>query len=357
MKYIDFGSAINLALRHSMRDEKSVILFGLGATDPKRIFGTTTGLVESFGETRVFDTPTSENGMTGIGIGMALAGLRPVMCHQRLDFFLLAMDQLVNSAAKWSYMFGGTQNVPITIRLVVGRGWGQGPTHSQSLQSWFAHVPGLKVLMPSNAKDAYWMLRQAILDPNPVVFIEHRWLYNSQSPADELGNGLEEEIKSKVIRQGSDITIVAYSYTCADAIKASELLANIGISCEVLDMRSIAPIDWTGISDSVKKTGRLLALDTSHEICSIASEVVARVSIELFSVLKAAPRRLTLPNCPQPTTYGLTKTYYYGFKEIIEEILDSLEIQEAPRKQMEVLLEKQTKSHHDVPGEWFKGPF
>lgn len=357
MKYISFGQSINRALHDSMIADENVLVFGLGATDPKRIFGTTAGLVEKFGASRVFDTPTSENGMTGIGIGMAISGFRPVMCHQRLDFFLLAMDQLVNSAAKWNYMFGGTQNVPITIRLVVGRGWGQGPTHSQSLQSWFAHVPGLKVLMPSNAKDAYLMLMDAIEDPNPVVMIEHRWLYNSQSPLNSLSEKIYGGITCQTIRKGSDITIISYSYMCAEALKASKLLSVVGISCEVIDMRSIAPIDWQSIIKSVRKTGRLLALDSSHETCSISSEIIARISIDLFKILKSSPIRLALPNCPEPTSYGLTSSYYYGFKEITYAILKSFEAGNDAFVQLKTLLNDHGNAHHDVPGEWFNGPF
>ena len=198
MNQVTFPQAIRQALNECMDEDENVLCFGLGATDPKGIFDTTTGLKQAFGAARVFDTPTSENGMTGIGIGMSIGGLRPVMCHQRLDFFLLAMDQLVNSAAKWHYMFGGSQSIPITIRLIVGRGWGQGPTHSQSLQSWFAHIPGLKVMMPSSAADAYSMLKTAIKDPDPVVFLEHRWLYNSTSCINGLLWVQDAPIVSKV---------------------------------------------------------------------------------------------------------------------------------------------------------------
>ena len=174
---ISYSQAINKALEEEMTRNKKLVCFGLGATDYMKFFGTTKGLKEKFGEQRVFETPTSENAMTGIGIGMSLYKNPCIMMHQRLDFFLLAMDQLVNSAAKWHYMFGGLKSVPITIRLVVGKGWGQGPTHSQSLQSWFAHIPGLKVVMPSLPSDAYNLLKASIRDPNPVIFIEHRWLH------------------------------------------------------------------------------------------------------------------------------------------------------------------------------------
>ena len=177
-RIIKFTQAINEALFMAMKKDKKVICYGLGIDDPKRIFETTNNLKEIFGKDRVFDMPTSENAMTGVGIGLGLNGYKSVMVHQRLDFFLLAMDQLVNGAAKWHYMFGGQKNVPITIRLIVGRGWGQGPTHSQSLHSWFAHIPGLKVVMPTTPQDAKGLLLSSIFDKNPVIFIEHRWLHN-----------------------------------------------------------------------------------------------------------------------------------------------------------------------------------
>ena len=182
---ITYGEAIREALETAMSTDDSVICYGLGVDDPKGIFGTTLGLQEKFGSDRVFDMPTSENAMTGIGIGSAIYGLRPVMVHQRLDFFLLAMDQLVNNAAKWHFMFGGQDSVPLTIRLILGRGWGQGPTHSQNLQSWFAHIPGLKVVMPATARDAKGLLLSSVFDNNPVVFLEHRWLHNLEGEVAE----------------------------------------------------------------------------------------------------------------------------------------------------------------------------
>jgi pyruvate dehydrogenase E1 component beta subunit len=175
---LTFASAINDALATAMASDSKVICFGLGTDDPKGIFGTTLGLKERFGGERVFDMPTAENSMTGIAVGAALSGLRPVMTHQRLDFALLSMDQLVNNAAKWRFMFGGKRSVPLTVRMILGRGWGQGPTHSQNLQAWFAHIPGLKVVMPATAEDAKGLLLSSIFDEDPVIFLEHRWLHN-----------------------------------------------------------------------------------------------------------------------------------------------------------------------------------
>ena len=166
----NFADGIAAAYFDAMNDDPNVLAFGLGATDPRNIFGTMAGLEREFGNARVFDTPISENALTGMAVGLAISGYKPVLTHQRLDFSLLSMDQIVNSAAKWNFMFGGRQSVPLVIRMVIGQGWGQGPTHSQALQSWFAQTPGLKVIMPAFPEDGYNLLRSSIEDPNPVLF-------------------------------------------------------------------------------------------------------------------------------------------------------------------------------------------
>ena len=341
------------AVNQAMEISPDVICYGLGVDDPKAIFGTTAGLAEKFGSERVFDMPTSENGMLGVGIGAAISGLRPVMVHQRLDFFLLAMDQLVNSAAKWFYMFGGQQSVPITIRLMLGRGWGQGPTHSQNLHAWFAHIPGLKVVMPATPNDAKGMLLASIFDPNPVVFLEHRWLHHQQGEV-EPQNSLRVPLdKAKIIREGTDITIVAISYQVVEAIRASKALSEQGINAEVIDLRSIQPIDWPTIYESVKKTGRLLVVDTGMSTCSLASEIVATVSEKLFLSLIIAPKKLAMPDMPEPTSFGLTADFYHGAYEVA-----NTAHQMVKGDYCELLYcELKVTDNHDVPGEWFKGPF
>lgn len=349
---ISYAAAINEGISESMALDSSVICYGLGATDPKGIFGTTTGLADRFGTDRVFDMPTSENAMTGVAIGAALGGLRPVMTHQRLDFFLLAMDQLVNSAAKWHYMFGGVQSVPITIRLILGRGWGQGPTHAQNLQAWFAHIPGLKVVMPTTADDAKGLLMESIFDPNPVVFIEHRWLHNSLAVVPQ-GNYRVPIGKARILRHGEDLTIVSMTYMTVEALHAAEFLAErFGINCEVLDLRTIRPIDWTTVLGSVARTGRLLALDSGFTTGSVAGEIVARASMEVFAQLRGAPRRLAMPDIPEPTSPALTRGFYIRAGDIVNEVLQML-----GRKTIDLENDLAEPVPHDVPGQWFKGPF
>jgi pyruvate/2-oxoglutarate/acetoin dehydrogenase E1 component len=348
---LTFAQAINEATHQAMAEDPSVICFGLGVTDPGAIFGTTKGLEAKFGASRVFDTPTSENAMTGVGVGAALAGLKPLMTHQRLDFFLLAMDQLVNSAAKWHYMFGGQFNVPITIRLIIGRGWGQGPTHSQNLQAWFTHIPGLKVVMPTTPVDAKQLLLASIDDPNPVIFLEHRWLHNLKDHVPECSDRGEIG-RARKARVGDDLTIVCSGYLTLEAIRAADYLAAQGLGCDVIDLRSLSPLDWPTIFDSVRKTGRILAVDSGSITGSMSGEIIARVSSERFADLKVAPLRLAQPDVPEPTSFGLTRDFHVRSDTIAKSALGMLGVTlEGVNSAL------MRPDPHDVPGTWFKGPF
>ena len=351
MSQKNFAAAINDALHQAMEIDSSLICYGLGVTDPKAVFGTTQKLEERFGSERVFDMPTSENAMTGVAIGAALNGIKSVVTHQRVDFFLLAMDQIVNSAAKWHYMFGGQNTIPITIRLIIGRGWGQGPTHSQNLQAWFAHIPGLKVVMPTTPEDAKGLLLASIFDPNPVIFLEHRWLHNT------LGDVSDGDVrtpigKAKIAKNGKDITLVAMSYMTIEALHAANYLETQGISCEVIDLRTIKPLDWEAVMKSVTKTGRLLALDSGFTTGSVAGEIVARVAMEKFNALKSAPARLAMPDVPEPTSPALTKNFYIRAGDIAIKIMEIMN-----KNTSKVRQDLPEPTPHDVPGEWFKGPF
>lgn len=351
MPQVTFANAINSALHEALTLDGQVICYGLGVTDPKAVFGTTANLEDQFGGDRVFDMPTSENAMTGVAIGAALNGIRPVMTHQRLDFFLLALDQLVNGAAKWHYMFGSQVSVPLTIRLILGRGWGQGPTHSQNLQAWFAHIPGLKVVMPTTPADAKGLLLSSIFDPNPVVFLEHRWLHNTVGEVPE-GDYRVPLGKAQVIRPGGDITLVAMSYMTVEAVHAADYLETQGISCEVIDLRTIKPLDWETVFDSVSRTGKLLALDSGFATGSVAGEIVARAAMDIFKALTAPPARLAMPDVPEPTSYGLTRGFYVRAVDIAVKVMEMM-----GRSAEGVRSALPEPDPHDVPGEWFKGPF
>jgi pyruvate dehydrogenase E1 component beta subunit len=345
------AKAINEALSVALGADDKVICYGLGVDDPKGIFGTTLALQEKYGSERVLDMPTSENAMTGVAIGAALNGIRPVMTHQRLDFFLLAMDQLVNNAAKWHYMFGGQRGVPITIRLIIGRGWGQGPTHSQSLQAWFAHIPGLKVVMPTMPDDAKGLLLSSIFDDNPVIFLEHRWLHSVEGdvPAGDYRVPIGQ---ARLLSRGDDLTIVSMSYMTVEALHALEHMKAHGVSCDLIDLRSIQPIDWEAIFTSVSRTRRLLVLDTASATCSVASEIVARVSMEMFGHLKQAPMRLAMPDFPTPTSPALCGGYYRRAEDIVSIVGNMIGMDMDPEQIM-----RMRKASQDVPGDWFKGPF
>ena len=346
-----FSSAIRDALAVALAHDPGVLCYGLGVDDPKGVFGTTLNLHREFGPERVFDMPTSENAMTGIAVGAALNGLRPVMTHQRLDFALLSMDQLINNAAKWHFMFGGQRAVPLTIRMIIGRGWGQGPTHSQNLQAWFAHVPGLKVVMPASAADAKGLLLASIFDDNPVVFLEHRWLHNlkGEVPAGDYRVPIG---KANRVREGSDLTVVATSYMTIEAIHAVDHLAGQGIACDLIDLRTVRPIDWPAIEASVRRTGRLLALDTGFTTGGVAGEIVAHVASVCWKDLRAAPRRLAMPDIPESTSPALTKGYHVRAEQVAQAIVEL-----TGKKAETQSLVDQRKHPHDVPGDWFSGPF
>lgn len=348
---LNFAEAINEAFVQAMEADDEVLCFGLGVTDPKGVFSTTLNLEQKFGNHRVFDMPTSENGMTGVAIGAAINGMRPVMTHQRVDFFLLAMDQLVNNAAKWHFMFGGASSVPITIRLIVGHGWGQGPTHSQNLQSMFGQIPGLKVVMPTSAYDAKGMLLESIFDNNPVIFIEHRWLHGNESEVPEEDFRIPLG-KSRLISEGHDVTIVSMSYMTVETIEAVKELKKAGISCDHIDLRSVSPLDWDSIFDSVKKTGRLLAIDSASRSFSVSSEIISRVSTNCFDFLKEAPKQLALIDNPSPSSFGLTKHYYNRSTQVYNSVASLFN-----GKIQEISLDSEIYHQHDVPGDWFKGPF
>jgi pyruvate/2-oxoglutarate/acetoin dehydrogenase E1 component len=346
---ITYAQAINLALIEEMKRNKKLVCFGLGVNDSLKFFGTTKGLKEKFGEDRVFETPTSENAMTGIGIGMSLYKNPCVMMHQRLDFFLLAMDQLVNSGAKWHYMFGGLKSVPITIRLVVGKGWGQGPTHSQSLQSWFAHIPGLKVVMPSLPSDAYNLLKASIRDPNPVIFIEHRWLHESEEKILIKKNINKQIGVSKLLGKGKDFTVVTYSLSTVEVLALKKDLNKNNIYFDHIDLQTIKPLDLNIVKKSLKKTKKLLVIDTiSHPICSIGSEILSQIFLDKNIKLSKSPLLLTLPDIPAPTSSFYTKDYYISKEDILKNI------EKLINKKINI---KMTNIIHDVPDSKFKGPF
>ena len=323
MKTIKYGEAIRQALSRAMEQDPRVFLMGIGVDDHRAVFGTTRGLPERFTKTRVFDTPISEAAMTGVAIGAALGGQRPVHIHIRSDFLYLAMDQICNMAAKWRSMYGGTMSVPLVIRAVIGRSWGQGAQHSQALQSLFAHIPGLKVAMPTTAADAYELLLSGIADDNPVLLFEHRLLYDIEGRLDESRPA--PAFKRTVVRRpGADLTVVASSYMVVEALKAAEYLAGEGIDLEVVDPVTIVPMDEAPILRSVEKTGRLLAVDASWTRCGVSAEVVALCAEKAFGALKVPARRLGMAPVACPVSKPLENAFYPGAATIAATALEML---------------------------------
>jgi acetoin:2,6-dichlorophenolindophenol oxidoreductase subunit beta len=306
LAYVD---ALREALSQEMQRDQSVFVFGLDTDDHKGIQGSTRGLAEEFGAHRVFGTPLSEDAMTGVAIGAAMAGMRPIHVHIRMDFLMLCMNQLINIAAKSCYMYDGQVKVPLVVRSMIGKSWGQGAQHSQGLYSMFMHVPGLKVVAPSNAYDAKGCLIAAIRDDNPVIFVEHRLLYFTDAfvPEDpfELPFG-----RARVCTQGDEITIVGISNMLVECLRAHELLADLGINAEVIDPISLVPLDIETIARSARRTGRLLIVDNAWTSCGASAEIVAQVVERAQNGKPIQVRRMGYAPTTCPTTPVLERAFY-----------------------------------------------
>ncbi len=316
-RHISYGEALHEATRQEMARDSSVFVMGQGVDDARGMFGTTLDLHKEFGAQRSFDVPLAEEGMTGIGVGAAMAGMRPIQVHQRMDFMLLCMNQLVNMAAKMSYMFAGAHRVPIVVRGIIGRSWGQGAQHSQAFHSYFMHVPGLKVFAPTTPYDAKGCLIAAIRDDNPVIMIEHRMLHPI------TGHVPEEDYevpfgKARVLTPGSDVTIVGISHMALECVRAKHLLAGKGIDVEVIDPVCLSPLDAETIAASVRKTGRLLVVDTGWLACGAAGEIILRVLEALKGEVPPQVARMGYLPTPCPTTRKLEALFYPNAQTIAE---------------------------------------
>jgi pyruvate/2-oxoglutarate/acetoin dehydrogenase E1 component len=307
-----------------MTSDPSVIVFGLDVDDPKAIQGTTRGLLEKFGPERVFGTPLSEDAMTGAAIGMALAGLRPIHVHIRMDFLMLAMNQLVNVAAKNRYMYGGQVSVPLVVRAMIGKSWGQGPQHSQGLHSFFMHVPGLKVVAPSTPYDAKGCLVAAVRDDNPVVYVEHRLLHFQSGPVPE-SSYLVKPGRARITATGEDITLVGISYMQVECLRARHYLEDIGVSAEVIDPIWLSPLDIDTIAESVERTGRLLVVDTGWLPSGASAEIVAQVAERLQGVRDLRLKRMGFAHTTCPTTPPLEDLFYPDARTISAAARDLVE--------------------------------
>lgn len=306
MSEINVRQALNDALREEMEKDPTVVVLGCDIGVRGGPFGVTLGLQKQFGPQRIIDTPISEPGFTGAGVGAAATGLRPVVEILYSDWLTLCTDQIVNMAAKMRYMFGGKVNMPLVIRAPFGAGGGVAAQHSQSFEAWFNHIPGLKVVAPITPYDVKGMLKAAIRDDNPVMFFEHKRSYQIKG---EVPNGdyIVPFGKAVVRREGTDVTIVSYSMMSIRAQKAAEELAKEGISCEVIDLRSILPLDYETVMNSIAKTGRVVVAQEANLRGGLASDIIAEIIDRCFDLLDAPPVRVGAPNVPMPYNAGLEK--------------------------------------------------
>ena len=343
---LTYSEALREALMGEMARDKRVIAYGVGVPDLNAIFGSTAGLMEKFGPERGFDTPISEDAMTGFGLGAAMNGLRPVHHHIKVDFLIIGMNQIANMVSSAHYGSGGKLKVPFVMRALVGRGWGQGFQHSKSMQSIFAHIPGLKVVMPTTAYDAKGLLTAAIRDDNPVIVLEHRWLYwqtgavPKESYEVPIGPG-------QILRKGKDITVVATSWMNVEAIHAANILARRGISVEVVDVRTLAPLDDKVIIASARKTGRCIVADTDWVTYGASAEIATRVYEKCLGSLKAPVVRIGFAHTPCPTGRVLENEFYPNAETIVRAIERELKLSPTD-------LSKENFYSHENK---FKGPF
>ncbi len=351
------AEALHFAQNLALEKDESVYLLGEGVADPKGVFSTTTGFAERYGKDRIIETPISENAFTGVAIGSAMLGHRPIVIHQRVEFALLAIEQIFNNAAKAHYVTNGVHRVPLVIRLIVGRGWGQGPLHSQSLESTFAYIPGLKVVLPSTPNECKNLLLASIKDDNPVIFIEHRWVH--------YGRGLVDtsyEVPSlsgpKRIREGDAITVVASSYMLLETLVVVDALEREGHKVELFDLQVVRPLQLEEIYCSVSRTGLLLVIDTGSKSFGPGAEISAQVTEHCFANLRKAPRRIGLPDHPTPSSLTLASEYYPSLGIITKEICDLIEAESTVATRVKDQLEEQRSTHSfDVPHPTFQGPF
>ena len=319
MRKISYCEALNEAMSQEMERDPTVFVYGIGVPDHKRIFGSTVGLLEEFGRERCFDTPLSEDAMTGFGLGAAINGMRPIHIHSRVDFLLLAMNQLANMVSSYRYTSAGKLKVPLVIRAIIGRGWGQSFQHSKSMHSVFAHIPGLKVVLPTTPRDAKGLLISAIRDDNPVIFIEHRWLYGVSGEVPEEPYTIPFG-EASLLREGEDLTVVAISWMNVEASEAAEILGSRNISIEIVNPRTIVPFNEELIIKSVKKTGHCIVVDNDWTNCGFSAEVAARVSELCFNSLKSPVYRIGFASTPCPCTRPLENCFYPNAVTIIRAI-------------------------------------
>ncbi len=325
MAEINYRDALNRALKEEMRRDPSVVVWGEDVALYEGSFKVTRGLLAEFGEERVLDTPISENSIVGVAVGAAMGGLRPVAELMTVNFALLAMDQIVNHLAKIRYMFGGQASLPVVIRAPGGGGSQLAAQHSQSLESYFMHCPGLYVAVPATPADAYGLLKSAIRDNNPVMFLEHELLYNSKGTVPDDPEQTIPFGSAEIKRQGSDVTIVAYSRMTILALEAAEELEKEGISCEVVDLRTLVPLDTTTFIESVNKTSRAVVVSECWSTCGVGADIANRIHENCFYSLAAPVRRVSGLDVPMPYSRKIEKLCIPQVVDIVKAVKETME--------------------------------
>lgn len=321
MTRLAYCDGIREAFEYCMTTDPKCFAIGQGLWSPWYVGRSMDKLDEKFGRARVIDTPVSEQATTGIAVGAALLGYRPIVIHPRMDFMILATDQIVNQAAKWRHMLGGQVSPSMVVRGIVNRGGEQGAQHSQALHSWYAHIPGLRVVMPATASDARDLLIAAVQCDDPVLYIDDRWCYEHEEEVAPAADVDLASIRPLLRREGSDITLVAASYSVLLAMEAADVLKAEGISCDVIDMRMLNPMDPALVRSSARKTGRLLAIDGGWRTCGFAGELIATACEALAPQdWRAAPQRITLPDAPAPTSKPLEAAYYPTAATVVDRV-------------------------------------
>jgi pyruvate dehydrogenase E1 component beta subunit len=354
---MNIGEIINQALKDIGTEDKNSIFMAQGIMDPTAVFGTLSDLNDVVPKARLLEMPVSESAAIGIAIGASMAGKRTIVSLHRVEFLLLALEQLFNNAAKANFLSGGIYSAPILIRAVIGRGWGQGPSHSQGFEGVFASIPGLKVVCPSVTHTAYDMIRSSYQDEAPVVCLEHRWVHYAKGDLIK-SKSTNKKITPISLSKGSHLTIVTYGYMSLECLLVVNQFKNIGINLELIDLQIIRPLDLELVLESVRHTGRLLVVDQGHKFLGIGAEIVAQTVENCMDVLECPPVRLGLPSIPSPSSISLAKDYYCTAINIVEAITEMLPMEESAKSDIVGSVKKiRNVTSPDVPNEYFKGPF
>lgn len=355
---ISYTEAIRQSFRDSLIENPKVMIFGLGVGDAGAVFNTTTNLQTEFGSERVFDVPLSENALTGMALGLSLQGFRPVMTHQRADFSFTSAEQIINQLAKFEYTSNGEFSTPVVLRMIIGRGWGQGPTHSQTVHSIFAQVPGLEIVAPASPSEGYSLMRWAIRSNKPTIFLEHRWLHQTSEifKPMEIGDGAPNAV---IARQGKNLTFVTFSIGVIEGHKIAKVFSEFGIQIEILNLRSLSPWDINLVVESVRKTTKLCIYDTGQIQFGISSEISHVVQEALFGQLTSPVLRLGLPFEPTPSSPFLAKKHYVSIDHSLKEINSLLgyPVKFTALVEKRKLMFKHKSIYEDQPDSGDVGPF